>query len=123
MQNSSAISVFMAWYDSLPVRKDTGGPARGTVGAALVVPERLKDCYDLSLGAHRTPGGAQVQGASRAAVERILAGYGETRRYLREGSRTNRGALGFIEKLLLALDQANLNNLHTIDRNDVLIQL
>jgi hypothetical protein len=88
-----------------------------------VVLERLKDCYDLSLGAHRTPGGAQVQGASRAAVERILAGYGETRRYLREGSRTNRGALGFIEKLLLALDQANLNNLHTIDRNDVLIQL
>lgn len=123
MQSKSAISVFAAWYDSLPVRKDTGGPARGTVGAALAVLDHLKDQYDLDLEAHRAPGGSQVRGASGAAVRRILAYFGETRPFLSEGGRTNRGALGAIGQMLQAMAQTSLENLPPSDRNATLTEL
>ena len=117
------ISSFSAWYDTLPIRRESGGVARGTIGAALVVLERLKDCFDLNLEAHRAPRGSQVRGASGTAVQKILADFGETRRFLSEGGRTNRGALGDIERMLQALSNSNLEQLPTKERNDVLTQL
>ena len=123
MQSESAIRVFAAWYDSLPIRKDTGGAARGTVAAALVVLAHLKDQYDLDLDAHRAPGGSQVKGAGRAAVRRILSDFGETRPFLSEGGRTNRGALGAIETMLEALGQLCLNELPSENRSAVLTEL
>ena len=52
------------WYSRLPVHKASGGPAKGTISAALVVLERLKSNCNLDLESHRAPGGSQIKGAS-----------------------------------------------------------
>ena len=123
MQSKSAISVFIAWYGSLPVRKDTGGPARGTVAAALVVLDHLKYQYDLNLEAHLAPRGSQVRGASGVAVRRILAHFGEIRPFLSEGGRTNRGAVDAVESMLQALGPLRLDKLPQENRIVVLTEL
>jgi hypothetical protein len=119
----TALAEFEAWYQGLPTQKG-GFPARGTVGAALVVLERLKEDFDLRLQAHRAPGGqAQISGVSGAAVARILKNFGEERPFLKEGGRTNRGGPGAIKAMLEHLRKAQLENLSAEDRNAVLERL
>lgn len=91
------------WYNKLPVHKSSGGPAKGTISAALVVLERLKGACDLTLEAHRAPGGSQIKGAGGQAVKKILERFGELRPFAKEGGRTNRGGPGDIKLLLDAL--------------------
>jgi hypothetical protein len=43
------LRIFKSWYEELPVYKPSGGPARGTICAALVVLERLKEISTLDL--------------------------------------------------------------------------
>lgn len=110
MSVDKVVASFQDWYQTLPTAQ-RGFPARGTIGAALVVLERLKDGCDLSIAAHRTEHGAQVAGAGGNAVARILAAHGEERDFLREGGRTNRGTLPAIESMLLVLADAGLGDL------------
>ena len=120
---SKAINIFSNWYDQLPKRGATGLPARGSLAAALVVLERLQVEYNLDLDAHRAPGGSQVSSVSGAAVKRILATFGETRRFLTEGGRTNRGAPAVVGAMLQALGDARLEPMPPKERDGVLTEL
>jgi hypothetical protein len=115
-----ALSEIAQWYNSLPIRPTTGTAARGTIAAALVVLDRLKSNFDLDLDSHRAPGGSQISGVSRTAVSRILAEFGETRHFLSEGGRTNRGGPGDISKMLGALGKANLDRLKARQRTEII---
>src|SRR4029079_4533025 len=96
---------------------------RGTLGGALVVLERLKGDFDLTIETHTAKGGAQVVGANGAAVASILARFGETRPFLSEGGRTNRGLRGDIASMLSALDAAQLHALPAAERVAALEEL
>ena len=98
-KQQTAIELFIKWYEALPTYPASGGPARGTISAALVVLDRLMNDYDLHLSSHRAGGQSQIRGASKSAAARILAGFGESRPFLKEGGRTNRGGPVDIEKM------------------------
>ena len=115
-----ALQVFKEWYEKVPIRKSSGGPARGTIGAALIVLDRLKTDFDLNLDSHRAAGQSQIKGASGAAVARILSRYGESRPFIKEGGRTNRGGPGDIGKMLEAIGTVNLEQITVAERNEVL---
>lgn len=122
-KHQRALDVFARWYTSLQIHRPTGGPARGTIGAALVVLERLKDDFDLNLDSHRAAGKSQIKGASGAAVIRILAKFGEARPFLKEGGRTNRGGPGDIGKMLEALRSLKLGVVPAAERTQILEDL
>lgn len=102
------LRAYDAWYSNLKVYPASGGPARGTVCAALVVLERLKENCRLDPEAHRAAGGSEIQGASGSGCAQILARLGETRPFLSEGGRTNRGGPGDIDSMLATLRTSNL---------------
>ncbi len=89
----------------------------------LVVLERLKTSFDLDLASHLAPGGAQIQGASGAAVRNILAAFGETRAFVGEGGRTNRASPAYAKGLLGAIGSAGLQALGEEERRAVLHEL
>jgi hypothetical protein len=106
---------FLQWYEHL--RNFTNGiPARGTMSGALIVLERLKTDPVLDIQAHTAGGGSQIRGASGEAIKRILAAHGETRPFLSEGGRTNRGLRGDIEHLLDSLHRIELDKIPEDDR-------
>lgn len=117
-----ALKYFVEWYSGLTTQKD-GMPARGAVAAALVVLDHLKDDYNLAVEAHLAKGGAQISGVSGAAVARILARFDETRPFVKEGGRTNRGGPGIIAGMLSALAEARLDQLTQEERVSVLTAL
>lgn len=119
----NAFKTFIAWYENLPVHKASGGPAKGTIAAALVVLERLKSEFTLDLEAHRAPGGSQIKGASGQAVKKILERFGEKRPFAKEGGRTNRGGPGDIKPMLDALKAAGLDACEAAERNAILDEL
>lgn len=117
------VAAFYDWYDHLPSYKASGGPAKGTICAALVVLERLKKDFNLNLEAHRAAGGAQIKGASGAAAQKILARFGETRPFAKEGGRTNRGLPGDIQRMLTALSIEGFERLAPEQRSVILSDL
>ena len=119
---SIVLTAINTWWDNL--RRYKGGmPARGTVAGALVVLDRLKEDYNLDLDSHRTPGRSQIRGVSGATTQQIIERYGETRQFLSEGGRTNRGLAGDIGALLDALRPLNLDKLPSEDQNEMLSEL
>lgn len=116
-----ASTAFKRWYESLPLY--SGFPAKGTVAGALVVLERLKSDFDLDINTHTAKGGSQVRGAGGSAVRRILESFGESRRFVSEGGRTNRGLRGGINEMLDAIKSAKLERLPAKRRNDLLKSL
>lgn len=116
-----SLLVFEEWYKSLKIVKANGGPANGTIAAALVVLENLQKDYNLNFENHLAPGGAQIKGASGAAVASILKRFGETRPFAKEGGRTNRGGQGDIKPLFEKLASLKLEELSNVDRNTILI--
>lgn len=122
-KREQAVLEFNKWYSSLRQHSPSGGVAKGTTAAALVVIDRLMEDFNLELEAHRAPGGAQIKGASGAAVAKILARFGETRPFAKEGGRTNRGAPGDIKLMLQALSRAKLDKLNQNQRNEILTEL
>src|SRR6266850_1770794 len=107
-ETSSARTLFVAWYDSLPNYRDNI-PARGTLAGALAVLDRLKKHYVLDIDAHTaTKGQSQIAGVGKGTLSRILKEFGEERPFLSEGGRTNRGLRGSIQSLLKALENAGL---------------
>jgi len=113
------LETFINWYEHLP-RRSKGFPAKGTISGALVVLEHLQGDFDLSIDSHTAKGGSQVRGAGGAAVRRILAAFSETREFVSEGGRTNRGLRGDIKTLLQIIESLDLEQLNTEDRNEVL---
>lgn len=97
-----------------------GFPAKGTIAGALVVLERLKEEYVLDIDAHTAKGGSQIRGASGPSVRRLLAEFGETRPFVSEGGRTNRGLRGDIQTMLSALFDLGLDDIDSSSRDGVL---
>jgi hypothetical protein len=118
-----ALEEFKGWFSTLRVHKASGGPARGTISAGLVILERLKTEYNLDLQAHRAPGGSQLKGAGGQAEKKILARFGEMRPFTAEGGRTNRGGPGDILSLLETLASLNLDTIEESERNTILNEL
>jgi hypothetical protein len=118
-----SLELFESWYSHLPVHKASGGPAKGTIAAALTVLEKLKEDYRPEIEAHTAQGGAQISGASGQAVKKILARFGETRPFAKEGGRTNRGGRGDIKKMLESLKKTKLEKLTTGKRNEILNEM
>jgi hypothetical protein len=116
-------AVFQRWYQSLRPRYGGKVPAKGTLAGALVVLERLQENFDLSIESHTAKGGSQISGAGRAAVRVILERFGESRPFLQEGGRTNRGLRGDIKQLLDAVALAHLDRLSKGKRNEILREL
>jgi hypothetical protein len=116
----TALQALGKWFEALNVYG--GFPAKGTISGALVVLERLKSEFSLDIDAHTAKGGSQVSGASGDAVKRILAEFGETRPFVSEGGRTNRGLRGDIKSMLQALSIADLASLTSEQRQPVLIE-
>lgn len=114
----AVLEAIKAWHDALHSRP--GGKARGSIAAGLVTLERLKEHYALDIDAHTAEGGAQVSGLTPARLKKILARFGEKRRYLVEAGRTNRGARGDVGKLLKVLESLNLDELTKQERNCLL---
>ena len=119
----SALAAFTNWYANLRKYPSSGGPARGTIGAALVVLERLKTDFNLDLTAQRAGGEGQIRGVSGAAVAQILRKLGESRRFLGEGGRTNRGAAGEIGTMLEAIRPLGLEHSSNAERVEILTAL
>ncbi|MGH7221816.1 MAG: DUF4928 family protein, partial [Gemmataceae bacterium] len=120
----NALTAFRGWFEALPRPRTAGSaPAKGSIAVGLVLLERLKTTFDLNLASHLAPGGAQIQGASGAAVKNILAGFGETRPFVSEGGRTNRGTPAIAESLLNAIRSAGLEALSVEEREAVLHEL
>lgn len=117
----AALASIRAWHEALKVY--SGGKPRGSIAAALVVLEHLKEDFVLDIDAHTARGGAQVRGLTPGRVAKILARFGETRKYLGEGGRTNRGARGDIGNLLKVLESLNLEELSKQERNCLLDRL
>lgn len=115
-------ALFAAWYAGLKLYAG-GFPARGTIGGALVVLERLHVGGELSIDAHTAQGGAQIAGASGAAVAAILARFDETRPFLSEGGRTNRGLRGDIAAMLATLAGTKLPQLPEQERRELIHRL
>ena len=120
MSTKLPLSVFEEWFNSLKIVKANNGPANGTISATLVLLERLKEKYDLDFETHVAAGGAQIKGASGAAVASILHQFGEIRPFAKEGGRTNRGGQGDIRPLFISLAHLNLELLDGQRRNDIL---
>jgi hypothetical protein len=119
-----ALRNFSEWYSTLKTYSASGGtPAQGTIGAALVVLERLKTNCNLELKTHLTKGEGQISGASGGALRKVLAQFGETRQYIKEGGRTSRGTLGNIANMLDRLRRLNLDQLSSEQRNDIIREL
>ena len=117
-----AVTVFEDWFNKLD-RYNEDFPAKGSVGGALVVLERLKRDYELNIESHTAAGGSQIRGASGAAVKRLLLKFGETRRFVAEGGRTNRGLRGDIKKMLDVIATLGLDRLADEDREKVIEKL
>jgi hypothetical protein len=118
-----AHAAFAEWYRALPGRYGGTIPAKGSLGGALVVLDRLQLNFDLSIDSHTAKGGSQISGAGGAAVRAILERFGETRPFLEEGGRTNRGLRGDIKRLLDAFATAGLEKLSKTKRNEILTEL
>ncbi|HAG11089.1 MAG TPA: hypothetical protein DCK76_06855 [Desulfotomaculum sp.] len=118
--NEKFIIAFQKWYSELPIHRPSGGPARGTISAALIVLERLKSDFNLNLDSHRAAGQSQIKGVSGTAVARILANHGEMRPFIKEGGRTNRGGPGDIGKMLSFIATMRLETKTTEERNKIL---
>jgi len=115
---------FDSWYVSLrPMKRYAGRPAKGTVAAALVVLERLREKCELDIRAHLAEGGAQIAGLSLSSLRKILNRFGESRQFPSEGGRTNRGNNRPILLLLESLSEAGLEGIAKRERLRALDQL
>ena len=121
-QSADAYSGFTSWYQRVANQRDGFAP-KGTIGGALVVLERLRDAPDLEISKHTAPGGSQITGVGGAAVKQILARHGETRPFLSEGGRTNRGLRGSIEQLLKALADSGFGDVSSPARLSVIDEM
>jgi hypothetical protein len=111
-RTSDVLTSFGEWYKSLKPMKQYGGrPAKGTIAAALIVLERLREKCALRLEDHLAEGGAQISGISLSALRKVLVRFGEVREFPSEAGRTNRGNNKPIRELLEAMNAVGLDKL------------
>lgn len=121
---SEVRQAFDLWYQALKPMKQYGGrPAKGTVAAALIVLERLREDCKLDLGAHLARGGAQIAGLSLSSLRKILERFGETRPFPSEGGRTNRGNNLPVQLMLDCLANSGLSTFSKSTRTSLLDKL
>lgn len=94
------------WYESY--RKTNGNVTTNVMTSGLAVAELLRDTFPLTEDAIRSPKKSQVKGLSGSSIKKILARFGETRRFTAEGGRTSRGTLDMATKLSEALSSTLL---------------
>ncbi len=97
-----------------------GRPAKGTVAAALIVLERLREDCHLEISAHLADGGAQIAGLNLPSLRKILTRFGEQRSFPSEGGRTNRGNNKVIRTLLTMLAKRGFRNLSKPERDSLI---
>lgn len=114
---------FLEWYHSLEIVKANNGPAKGTISGSLIVLDRLQATYDLNVDTHLAERGTQIKGLSGANIKKVLARFGEHRKYSAEGGRTNRGALAEVKCLLVSLKELKLEEQDEDGRNASLSQM
>ena len=120
-KSDKVLGAFAEWYDGL--EQFAGFPAKGTIGGALVVLDRLKSDFSLELAHHTAKGGAQIRGVGGPHVSNILRAFVETRPFLSEGGRTNRCLPKDIGAMLSTLDATPLGGMAVSERNAVLQSL
>ena len=109
------------WYETCHGYVEGRGVARGTIAAALVVLDNLAERYDLNITAHVTDGQGQLRGLGGSRLAEVLVReVDEHRTFLREGGRTNRGAMGEIGRLLSCLKPLYLDALTQEGRSECL---
>lgn len=110
------LEAFRAWYENSG--EGGGQPARGTTAGALQVLDRLQSDYNLDIDDHTAATGkSQIVGVSGENLRAILERFGETREYLKEGGRTNRGLRGAMAGMLVTLQPLKLETLSEAERN------
>lgn len=120
--NNRAIkAAYRQWVSSVPhYPPGSELPARGSIGAALVVLEHLKKDFNLDLASHLAQGGAQVRGLSQNALKAILAKFGEKRALSAVGGRTNRGNPSAVARLLSVLRDLAMEGVPAAERETIL---
>ncbi len=118
-----ALTEFRNWYDGLTHGASARGAPKGAIAVGLVLLERLKDDFNLRLQSHLASGKAQIKGVSSSKLRKILASFGEMRRFSGEAGRTNRGTPAQAEGLLKALGAAGLGDVQSDARTEILREL
>lgn len=116
-----SIKILEEWYEDLPVEK--GFRVRGAIAAALQVLEKLKINFSLDTGSHLTGRQGQVSGISGSGLAKILQRFDEHRVFLKEGGRTNRGVIGYVDSLLGSLRAAQLEKVEINERTEIIEEL
>jgi len=118
-RTTDAIHTLDIWYDDLDLYADKL-PSKGTIGAALVVLDRLRAKFDLAISSHITGQKAQIKGLSAKLLAKLLKRFGETRTLSAIGGRSNRGGRGDIESLLEKLGELELGQEKASARDELL---
>lgn len=116
-----SLNILERWYEELPTER--GFKVRGAIAAALQVLEKLKTNYSLDTRRHLTERKGQVSGISGSALVKILGSFNEYRVFVKEGGRTNRGAIGYVDSLLNAMKTARLEDVGPAGRNEIIERL
>ena len=117
MSHPDSMTIIDNWYNNLPTYAVSGGPARGSIAAALVVLERTKEFFSPDIANYLAKGSSQIAKVGKSAVSRILLSFGENRPFLSECGRTNLGTPKEIGKLLISLHNAGFDQMNEKDRN------
>lgn len=118
IKKNPSLIIIKEWYSGLPIEK--GFRVRGAIAAALQVLDKLKTNYRLDTSFHLTERKGQVRGISGAHLVKILRDFNEHRVFVKEGGRTNRGVIGYVDSLLDALKTAQLENIEPSCRNEII---
>ena len=114
---------YRRWYEGLDKGKN-GLPDWGPVCTGMIMLERLKAHYSLSIDDHRTANGAQIRGQGIPLANKILQQFQVPIKLTSgEFGRTNRSSVPTAEKLLEILATLQLENLPQDNRNHVLTEL
>lgn len=99
----AALCAAKTWYESH--RNKRGGVNTNVMTSGMAVAELLCDQFPLTNESIQSEKKSQVKGLSGALAKRVLAKYGETRKFTSEGGRTSRGTLEIATQLALALTE------------------
>lgn len=118
MSREEMLTAFECWYENQ--KRGKAPVPKGTIAGAMIVLQRLKSSYTLDLETHLTNGGAQVKNASGNNIKRLLAEFGETRPFVVEGGRTNRGLRSAVDTMLVTLAGMHLEQIPEVERVEML---
>ena len=118
-EKSTYAEVVEEWWSSFPARSRS----RGNIAGGLVIIENMRSDFSLEIESHKAERSDQLRNASGPRVQEILARFGEDRRLLKEGGRTNRGLMRNLAPLLDMLADAGIENLSEDDRDSAFTEI